>query len=91
MPKPPPGQPVLGVTAKTPFAVMSDAAPFAVMVPVEEPETKLICRFRFNPASTGWVTLPEILKVVPVLLIPEMHEDVGLLTEATVPTRVLPF
>jgi hypothetical protein len=91
IPKLPPEQPVFGVTVKTPLAVVSDAAPVTVMVPLDGPETKFICKLRFAPASIGCVTFPEILKVVPVFVIAEMQEPAGLFTDTTVPPRVLPL
>lgn len=87
----PPGHPVPGATLKRPFAAVSDAAPFAVMAPVDEPEVKLIKRLRLDPASIGCVTFPATEKVVPELVMVEMHEDGGLLTVVTAPVRLFPF
>ena len=87
----PPGHPTLDEATKMPLAATSDAEPFAVMVPLEEPDVKLIRRLRFKPASIGCVTVPEIVKVVSELIIAETQEDEGLFTAVTFPARLFPF
>ena len=87
----PPGHPEFGATVKRPFPELSDAAPFAVTVPLEDPDIKFMERRRLAPASIGWVTSPVRVNVVPELVMVGKQEDAGLLTTVTVPARLLRF